>query len=562
MKRLISFCLVFIMMFSLCGCVNATQEDAVENKVVSDNVDEINQKDIMKVESVKVSEDIYELYAESLNKLGLFQGSEKGYELDKGLTRAEGATIVLRLVADEKEIVKKPLKKYPFTDVPKWADKNIGYLYSVGKVQGISKDKFGSQNNMSAKDFTTFMLRVLRYDDVIGDFNWETSLDKAVEIGLYDDNYRNELESRKFLRKDAVYIIGKTLKTNLKDSSSPLINNISHIDKDVLKYATIFYGESTVNKEEAGFEDNVAYYGGLNKYKMGFYDDKIYYIEENDPKYNKISIYDIDTKKKTYSDYYVSNFIIENDDIYMFASDKNKSNKGLYKSSLKDINNAKKISNLDDNRKYIILGLYKDEIYFYDMSLSDFGELKLYGKIYKINLNDDKKEIVINDLVSYYSNYMNGLELYYSIYDERDSGNSGYGLNVYNLDTNEVKTYLKDDYITGVIANDKVIIVNAHNNIYLINKNTEEAKIIYKNTNCDMYALYNGKLMFENNNVDILMKYNIYNGTIERIEGISQFVESLGIYDGNLYWLLWNDDKNGAELHQSDINVKNTIKLD
>lgn len=508
------------------------------------------------------SDDTYELYADNLNKLGLFQGSEKGYELNKGLTRAEGATIVLRLVADEKEIAKKPLKKHPFKDVPKWADKNIGYLYSVGKVQGISKDKFGSQNNMSAKDFTTFMLRVLYYEDTKGDFTWETSLDKAVEIGLYDNNYKNELESREFLRKDAVYILGKILKTNLKDSPSPLINCISHIDKDVLKYATIFYGESTVNKEEAGFEDNVAYYDGLNKDKMGFYDNKIYYIEENDPKYNKLYIYDINTKKKIHSDNYVSNFIIDNDDIYMFASDNNKSNKGLYKASLKDINNAKKISSLDDNRKYVILGIYKDEIYFYDMSLSDFGEIRFYGKIYKINLNDGKKEIVINDLVSYRSNYMNGSELYYSIYDERDSGKHGYGLKVYNLATNEVKTYLKDDSIGGVFANDKVIIVNAHNNIYLINKNTEDAKIIYKNTTCSMYALYNGNLMFENGNVDILMKYNIYNGTIERIEGINLFIDSLGIYDGDLYLLLWNDDKFTTELYQSDINGQHLIKLD
>lgn len=545
MKRLISFGLVAIMMFSLCGYVYANSNH-VETEEVEKNL--------------KVSDDIYELYAENLNKLGLFQGSNKGYELDKGLTRAEGATIILRLVADEKEVAKKPKAKHPFTDVPKWADKNIGYLYNKGMVQGISKDKFGSQNNMSAKDFTTFILRVLDYIDLKGDFTWEKSLDKAVEIGLYDNSYKNELESRDFLRKDAVYILGKSLKTSFKGINTPLINDIRWIDKKARKYASIFYGESTVSKEESGFEDDVVYYGGLNRDKMGVYDNKIYYIAENDPNYNKLYIYDTVSKKKTCSDNYVSNFIIDEDDIYMFIN--NKEDKGLYTAKLKDINNVKRISGLDDNKRYNILGIYKNEIYFYEMNAEDYDIGDLYGNVCKINLSNGKKEIVIDDKVFYFVNYMYESEIYYSTYDEREIDNSDCGLKVYNLDNNKVKTYLEDKWIIGVIANEKSILVNADNNIYLINRDNEKGNIIYKNTTGSFYGLYSGWLYFENNNSNDFVRYNIYNGNIERIEFDNMNVDYFVIYDDALYWILWNNDKYIAELYMSDLGIKKLIKCD
>ena len=42
--------------------------------------------------------------ADALNKLGLFQGTGNGYELEKSLTRAEAVTMIVRLL--EKKISK------------------------------------------------------------------------------------------------------------------------------------------------------------------------------------------------------------------------------------------------------------------------------------------------------------------------------------------------------------------------------------------------------------------------------------------------------------------------
>ena len=39
-----------------------------------------------------------------LDELGLFQGTERGYELDRTMTRAEGAVMLVRLLGRESEV--------------------------------------------------------------------------------------------------------------------------------------------------------------------------------------------------------------------------------------------------------------------------------------------------------------------------------------------------------------------------------------------------------------------------------------------------------------------------
>ena len=72
--------------------------------------------------------DDFERIADDLNHLGLFKGTDKGYELDKALTRAEGITLLSRLLASE-ESIKGSNYWHPFKDVPKWADKSVGCMH-------------------------------------------------------------------------------------------------------------------------------------------------------------------------------------------------------------------------------------------------------------------------------------------------------------------------------------------------------------------------------------------------------------------------------------------------
>ena len=46
------------------------------------------------------------------------------------------------------------------------------------------------------------ILRILGYNDTKGDFVWDQSLDKAVEIGLIDAPYKGKSNKMKYLQED------------------------------------------------------------------------------------------------------------------------------------------------------------------------------------------------------------------------------------------------------------------------------------------------------------------------------------------------------------------------
>ncbi|OEG00142.1 hypothetical protein BHF71_05940 [Vulcanibacillus modesticaldus] len=80
--------------------------------------------------------------AEALKELGLFQGSDKGFELERQPTRVEIAVMMVRLLGVEQEVLKGNYE-HPFVDVPNWADKYVGYLFQNNITKGLSEDTFG-----------------------------------------------------------------------------------------------------------------------------------------------------------------------------------------------------------------------------------------------------------------------------------------------------------------------------------------------------------------------------------------------------------------------------------
>ncbi len=104
----------------------------------------------------------YNKEADILNTLGLFNGTNNGYELDRVPKRVESAAMLVRLLGAEEE-AKEMNFKHPFTDVPVWADTIVGYMYEKGYTKGIGDNKFGSEQVTSSRDFSTFMLRALGY---------------------------------------------------------------------------------------------------------------------------------------------------------------------------------------------------------------------------------------------------------------------------------------------------------------------------------------------------------------------------------------------------------------
>ena len=184
----------------------------------------------------------YSRQAETLSRLGLFLGTDNGFELDRVATRAETAVMTVRLLGKEAEAVRSNFA-HPFSDVPEWAGAHVGYLYRKNIAKGVADDLFGSDQTATPEQFATFVLRALGYDDASGDFAWDRSLEKMVSLEII-----TELQSAEFasspgvLRGDAAAVSYYSLFANLKGSNLILLEKLfisdGAISKEQLKGAS------------------------------------------------------------------------------------------------------------------------------------------------------------------------------------------------------------------------------------------------------------------------------------------------------------------------------------
>lgn len=158
-----------------------------------------------------------EKLAKELQAAGILKGSDKGFELEKELTRVEGTLIYARLLGLDEEIAafaNDTTTGYvmPFTDVPDWAKNEIGYLNYKGLANGISSDMFGTTLKMSDQQFATLLLRGKGYSDAKGDFVWNQAMEKAVEIGLITEDDKSLIQKEPgFTRREMAILAYKFL---------------------------------------------------------------------------------------------------------------------------------------------------------------------------------------------------------------------------------------------------------------------------------------------------------------------------------------------------------------
>ena len=157
--------------------------------------------------------------ADALNHLGLFLGTNKGYELDASLTRAQGVTLLVRLLGAEEE-AQKGTYTLPFTDVADWAKPYVGYAYTNKITNGIAADRFGSNDAMTDNMFLTLCLRALGHKDSGANpaFKWDNPYAFARSVGLTD----SAAKKAEYLRGDAVLVMWNALGTKMADGSGTL----------------------------------------------------------------------------------------------------------------------------------------------------------------------------------------------------------------------------------------------------------------------------------------------------------------------------------------------------
>ncbi len=95
-----------------------------------------------------------------LQALDVLRGTGNGLELDKELTRAQAATLCVRLLGGEADALADP-RTMPFTDVPLWAQPYVGWLYEQGITNGTSDTTYTPNRPVTHREFCLFLTRAL-----------------------------------------------------------------------------------------------------------------------------------------------------------------------------------------------------------------------------------------------------------------------------------------------------------------------------------------------------------------------------------------------------------------
>lgn len=121
--------------------------------------------------------------ADILKSKGLFSGDDSGYRLEEGLTRAEMAAMLTRIVGGTAEVESDRegfASQCTFSDVPNWAKPYVGYCVEKKLLNGIGNGLYGAEKKANKLDYCSV---VLRATGINTGYTYSTADVKAVELG-------------------------------------------------------------------------------------------------------------------------------------------------------------------------------------------------------------------------------------------------------------------------------------------------------------------------------------------------------------------------------------------
>ena len=191
--------------------------------------------------------------ADSLHEMGLFQGTQNSYDLDRTPTRAEAAVMLVRLLGKEAE-AKALTYTAPFTDLKGWEKPYVQYLYSNGLANGTNRTTFHPTGKCTAQMYAVFLLRALGYSDT-ADFSYANAIETAREQGIYDTGIINV---QNFLRDDAAAASYTVLSVSPKNSEGTLLDQLvsenAITEADAKRYQSLFSSYAQYREATAGMD--------------------------------------------------------------------------------------------------------------------------------------------------------------------------------------------------------------------------------------------------------------------------------------------------------------------
>ena len=170
----------------------------------------------------------YLAYAQALSVMGLFKGTDVGFELEREPTRLECLIMLIRLLGEEQAALSYE-GSHPFTDITGWQDANryVAYAVHMGYTNGVSATEFAPNQPCNAATMYTYVLRALGYSDKLGDFVWN-STDRVmmVQTGILTQSEMETIQRGIFRRDQAAFVLWRSLSAALKNSDVTLVSKL------------------------------------------------------------------------------------------------------------------------------------------------------------------------------------------------------------------------------------------------------------------------------------------------------------------------------------------------
>jgi|GEM_PF-5321608 len=206
----------------------------------------------------------YTEMANALSHLGLFLGTENGFELSRNISRVEALVTIVRLLDREEEARAEKLST-TFSDVPEWAADYAGYGQAHKIMLGYSETEMGAADSVTARQYLTMLLRVLGHDDAAGDFSYDDSVSYAYETGLIDYwSYTYFKADPKLTRNEIVYLMYSALYAVPATAGEPLILQLAFKSDEWTRRVAA----SLLSKGESRAEIRRALLNGYHEYYL------------------------------------------------------------------------------------------------------------------------------------------------------------------------------------------------------------------------------------------------------------------------------------------------------
>lgn len=160
-----------------------------------------------------------------LMEQGVIEGINGELKLNDNFRRQDMVVMLSRLMGEEDTAMAFPTDGLTFTDFSDpYYRPIIAWAVAAGLIEGHTPERFGFNENVTAQQYATVLLRALGYGEEVSGDGYANALNLAKELGLLGDY---EFENDTIVTRGQMYVMTyNALGTTLKDSDETLADKL------------------------------------------------------------------------------------------------------------------------------------------------------------------------------------------------------------------------------------------------------------------------------------------------------------------------------------------------